>query len=1683
MEYKKYIRKSLKVLAWIVGSVVGLLLLIILLIQVPVVQNVIKNKAVTYLEGKIHTKVAIGRIEIGFPKKVILENFYFEDQAKDTLLSGEKLAVDISLFKLISNEVEVNSIDLKGVTANIQRNKDSVFNFDYIIKAFASADEKPKDDSKPMKISVSKINLDKIRFKFDDAISKNDVKVYLNHFDTKIDKFDLDNLDFDIPKITVDGLNLRLKQGELVQEIAVNTRAIADSLAQQPNLKLKLRAIDLSKINVGYDNAGTKLNTGLYLDKMIVRVNNFDIKNQNIELESLDINKLKGALVIGKFEKKLAKNVANAEVVPEASPGKPWNFKLNQADLKQIAFKFDDQNAAKTAKGVDFKHMDLKNFNLVGEQFVYANDIISGNIYAFTAQEKSGLDVQSLKTEFYYGKKNAYLKKLYLKTPQTLLKDQIVVGYPSIESISKNPGELDINANLEGSHVGFKDILILVPSLADTNPFKSNPEAIMQINSKITGKVNNIQIPKLEISGIGNTKIAASGRIIGLPDPQKAYFNLAIKQFETTSKDINGFVPKGTLPNNLQLPSQLALNGTFVGYINNFNTNLNLVSSFGNAKVKALFDQRKKNAEKYDADVDIQNFNVGKLIKNDSVGRITLKAKVKGTGLDPKTASANVAGKIYKAEYNKYVYQNLALKGKINRGVFVAEASMADPNLTFDLATNGDFGGKYPAVKLNLNLDIADLEKLNLHAGPMKMRGQVDADIPTADPDYLNGKISLNKVMIANTQGEFLLDSINVVATATAEKNTIALRSEFVDANMSGKYKLTQIGTALSNSIAKYYDSNPKAKKTKTEAQQFVFDLKVKNSPLLMQLVPDIKQLDSITIAGRYNSVNDSIILNGAIPKLTYGDNAISNAIIKVNTENDALTYSIVVDDIKNKTVQLPYTSITGTVKENLLSYLLQLKDVKDADRYVIAGTLKSTDGNTEIALLPDGLKLNYDNWAVDPENLLRFGDNGIYANAFELSKDGSSIKVQSQSETPNAPIAVDFKDFKIETLTNIIQKDSLAMGGNINGNALIKDLNKTPVFTADMKVDNFTFKKDTIGDIAIKVDNQIANTYNANVAITGNGNQVNLEGKYRTDNSSFDMALDMPHFNLTSIQPFTAGNLAKSSGFISGNFKITGTVKDPNVLGELKFNDGAFTIVPLNSAFKLLNDKIVFNQQGIYFEKFSLSDENNNQLVILGKINTTNYQDFGFDLKINADNFRAINSTEKDNDVYYGELYLDSKLTVKGDMNKPEIGGNIKINEDTKLTVVLPQSDPSIADREGIVEFIDRDNPELKKIQIVNDSLSKTPFKGINASVNIEIDKEAELSLVIDKGNGDYLKLKGEARLNGGIDPSGKTTLTGRYEFTEGTYEMTFNLLKRKFDIKEGSYILWTGEPTSADISITAVYKTSTAPIDLVDDQLGGVSEAVRNTYKQRIPFETELIMKGELLKPDITFDIVLPEGNNSISTEVINATQAKLAQLRQEPSELNKQVFALLLLNRFIGENPFASEAGGATAESLARQSASKILSQQLNNLAGDLINGVELNFDLDSQDDYTSGQRQNRTDLNVGVSKTLLDDRLKVTVGSTFGLEGTQQAGQNTNNIAGDLSADYQLTKDGRYRVRFYRKNQYQVALQGEVVETGVAFIITMDYNKFRELFHKSQEQRAIEARERAEKAVKKSQKKKK
>ncbi len=1562
---KKYLIKILKFITYFTLIIIGIFLVLVLLLQIPKVQYYVKEKAVAYLENKIKTKVKIDKVEIGLPKFIILEGVYFEDQSKSILLSAKKIKVDISLFELMNNKIEINSVDLNTVEANIYKNENGTFNFDYIIKAFEST-EKPKEESPPIEFSIDKINLDIIKFSYIDSVSQSKIIVDLGHFDTKIKTFDL--------------------------------------------------------------------------------------KNELIEIENLDLESTSFAFSLDKFQKEKIEEIQKEDT-------NNWNVKVEKTNFKNINFIFDDNNSLASKSGIDYKHLNVKNLNLYLEKLDYNSKIVSGKINSFAVNEKSGLIIQNLQTDFHYGQKKGFLNNLFLKTPQTVLQKDIEIKYNSIADLSKNLQDLEINANLENSKIGVQDILLFVPNLQENKFFASNLNSEININTKISGKLNNLLIPNLEVSGFGNTKIAISGKINGLPDFQKSIFDLKIKNLQTTSKDIYSIIPKNTIPKTISIPNTIAIQGNFIGKIDDFNTNFKMVSSFGKANViNAKFNNQKKNQEKYIAQTEFFDFDLGKLTQNKSLGKITLKANVNGIGFNPKTSKTIVEGTITKFYYNQYTYQNLKLNGKINNGLFDINAKSKDKNITFDLVSTGSFKNQYPTGKVRLDIAFADLQKIKVYNAPMKIRGKLNADIKTADIDFLNGKISLDKFTIANTKEQIVLDSITILAISTKENKLIKLKSQFANAEISGNYKLSKIGNAIQNSISKYYNSIPKIKKIKAENQDFTFNILVKESPILFKLIPNLKALEPINITGKYNSVNDSIVLNGRIPKLIYGENNITNAIIKVDKVYNSLVYNLFVDDFQTPQFQLPHTTLFGKLEDDVLDYNLQIKDLKDVDKYYVAGKLTTSNAISEIILDPNKLLLNYENWAISPENKIRFGKNQLYVNNFELSKTGNSIKIQSQSEKPNAPIDIDFKDFQIATILNIAQKKELQIDGRINGNAIVKNIFKTPLFTSDLNIDDFVFKNAIVGNLNIKVDNNIANNYNTKITLTGQENQVLLAGIFKSSDVILDMILDIQKLNVKSLEGFTVDNIKESSGFLSGKININGKAQKPNLIGDLKFNEVGFKATKLNAKFQSLNDKIVFTTNEISLNKFRIKDEKSNDLIIDGKINSTDFSNLGFNLSIDADNFNAINSAAKDNDLYYGNLFLDNHLKVKGTMNSPIVDGNIKINKDTKFTVVLPQDNPSIADREGIVEFIDQDNPKLNGTIAVDENLSKSDIKGINASVNIEIDKDAELSLVIDKANGDFLKLKGEAQLNGGIDQSGKTTLTGRYDLNEGSYEMSFNLIKRKFDIKKGSYLLWTGEPTTADVSITAVYKLETAPIDLLNDQLGNLSGDTRNTYKQKIPFETELKMKGELLKPEISFNIVLPEGNNSVSTEIINATQAKLTQLRQEPDELNKQVFALLLLNRFIGENPFASESGGTTAQGLARESASKILSQQLNNLASDLIKGVELDFNLDSTEDYTTGKKENKTDLNVGLSKTLLNDRLKVTVGSSFGVEGPQQVNEKQTTIGGDLSADYQLTKDGRYKVRAYRKNKYQVALQGQVIETGVGFIITIDYDKFKELFQK-------------------------
>ena len=1632
-----------------------------ILIQVPAVQNFAKNKIVAYLENKIKTKVSIGTLRIAFPKQIVLRDVYFEDQHKDTLLAGKELRVDIALLKLLSNEVNVDYLELNGIRTNIYRIKpDTAFNYEYIVKAFVTEQKTPAkpDTTSTLKFHLNRIVLKDILTTFKDDETGNDVYFYLGNFETRIKTFDPDHQVYSIPTIAISNITARIYQYKPL--IQPDTTTTTDTIATTAYPALQLDELSLNNINFNYRNDISALLADLHIGELITHPQNLNLQSLLIQLRDVQLKNTTAKIELGKTQqaKAVKDTVANKT---QEQLSNPWKIELAKVDFSNDNLSYDDNNSPKAASGMDFNHLNIQNFMFNADSLVFTPTTYAGNINQLAFNEQSGFNIRKFQTRFLYNDKQAALQNLLLQTDNSVIKDRMVITYPSQEALTKDPGSIYVDVNLSNTSMAVKDILAFMPSFKRN--MKGHEQAVIHLNASAKGYVKDLAIPNFEMTGFGRTYVKLSGNIKGLPDTKHTYYNIKIARIASTKNDVLSLLPPKTLPSSVRLPDVFAVTGFFNGSINDFNTQLALRTNKGDVDVKGKMNGN----DVYAATVALNNVDAGYLMKQDTtMGKITMNAKVNGSGLDMKTANVNYDVNVVSAELKGYQYNNFVLNGNMNNGIVHTTANINDQNIQLNLDATADIKPKYPSVKLDLLIDTLNMKALHLMTDTLNVHGHLAVDMQDTNPDSLNGTVNVNNLIVTRAGQVLSTDSLSLIATAAADQKSIVINSDALKASLTGQFKLTEFAQALQHTINRYYNL-PGFKDTTLAAQNWELNATIIPTGLLLQLMPSLQGSDSTILRTTFNSAANDLNLSVKNRLLVFNGQNIDSLNVFANTNNDKLNYGVSANGIRTPSMHIYQTALNGFVANNQLDFGLNVKDNKNKTQYLLAGLLNQITNGVKLSLKPDSVMLNYTPWVVGENNFIQYDSiAGILVHNFSLSNAGQSLSVNSTSQTMNAPIRVDFKDFQISTITRVANQDSLLLQGVINGNAIITDALKNPVFTSDLHIDNIVYKQDTIGNLAIQVNNQQANAFAANVSLLGNNTDMRLNGMYYTGEGRMDLKLNLNQVNLALVKPFAAGQLNDIKGYLKGNVNIAGTTAQPAVNGDIHFENASITPTISGETFKLPNEAIAIDSKGIHFNQFTLLDSANNKAVVTGDILTADFKNYTFNVDLNAQNFTLVNAPKTTNQLFYGKLNIDTRIKMRGDMNAPTADAYLRINKETNFAMVLPSTNPEIVSREGVVKFVDKDYPQdtLKVTDIDTAGSRRSRLRGIDVTATIETDSSAQLTLVIDESNGDALTVRGRADLAAGIDPSGKTSLTGTYELTSGSYQISMSFLNRKFDLQRGSTITWTGDPMSANINLTATYIANTPSIDLVEPQLGSASQTEMNKYKQKLPFNVDLIMTGELMKPIVAFDITLPE-------DVANqwpAVDARLQQIRSQESELNKQVFALLLLGRFVGENPFQSSAGGGGgAEAMVRQSASKLLTDQLNQLAGNLIQGVDINFNLTSETDYSTGQAANLTQLNVGVSKRLMNDRLRVNVGSNFELEGPQNSNRSASNIAGDVSIDYQLTKDGRYMIRGYRKNQYEGVIEGQVIETGATFMLSFDYNKLKELFLSKKEKKEIKS----------------
>ena len=61
---------------------------------------------------------------------------------------------------------------------------------------------------------------------------------------------------------------------------------------------------------------------------------------------------------------------------------------------------------------------------------------------------------------------------------------------------------------------------------------------------------------------------------------------------------------------------------------------------------------------------------------------------------------------------------------------------------------------------------------------------------------------------------------------------------------------------------------------------------------------------------------------------------------------------------------------------------------------------------------------------------------------------------------------------------------------------------------------------------------------------------------------------------------------------------------------------------------------------------------------------------------------------------LVYGKLNIDANADITGDMTSPKVTGTLRVNKETDFALVLPQTDPEVVSSNGVVNFVDPNNP-----------------------------------------------------------------------------------------------------------------------------------------------------------------------------------------------------------------------------------------------------------------------------------------------------------------------------------------------------------------------------------------------------
>lgn len=1445
--------------------------------------------------------------------------------------------------------------------------------------------------------------------------------------------------------ITAVALLLPAVQTELARRLSA--KLSADLGAELHIDRLELRLFGANRLH-GVFVADLKGDTLIAADEIWVRGLRIHPKAHLVSVKRLELHRSRFALERAADDPHSnLTNLLNKLFPPTAADttaSAPWRIRCGEVDIRQLHFSFHDGHYAPLPFGVDFSHVDIPAADIIGRALLVAGDSVCFTFDKLAFADRSGLVVQQLGGQARIAPRGIRVQQLHLVTASrpdggagTDLRGDLDLRTKDLGDLEEFTSRVHIDARIDSSLLQFADVALFAPDLKGL-------EYELGLTGHVQGRISGLKGRRMRLRFGERSVFRGDVEMTGLPDFPNTFIVLDADHIATDPADLAALpVPPFAEHKRLQLPAEvqrlgrMAFAGNFTGFINSFTTYgkatteagvLRSDISYERDTVSGWFDVKGRLAT--------DGFQLGKVLDTRAVGLIALDTKVAARGKDIPSMVAEIDGTVPQLGLEQYTIRNIGLNGKLEKNLFNGALHCDDPKLQMDFNGLADLRGRWPEVDFTADVRRMDLRALGLLGGQgysdVQMRINAKGQLA---PDSLQGHVRLQHVTYCEDSLE--LDMGDIALDAWRENGTpmVELNSTMADLQVKGTFLPTLLPDAVQSTVLSIFPSLAAQVKYTKEAQAFTLDATLKDAqPLLDLALPGMKLGKGARITGGFDSHALDLDINASLPAFAYKGFTADSLHLAVDKTMDMLAFSLEGSGrVAFDSIALAGLYVTGKAYQDEVGFSAKWAAQKEhMNGTVNINALVQGPASVAVQLEPSSVDLGRGVWHNEQAAHIQVDSSTITVDTLVMRNGRQFVGLGGTiSKDPSAAMAFQLLNLRSENFRPLY--DGPMVHGTISGDGRLFNLYQAPYALTYLCADSLAVEDRPVGDLRLAASYSEGNKA---IDVSGNLQRDTLRAFDFTgwispgEAQELNLQLNMDRFDLRFIDPYLPSSISHIQGKVSGQVAVTGRFDEPRLIGYADMEDAGLRIDYLNTAYRFTH-RVNIRPDMFAIDQVKLLDDEGHWGIANGTVIHHGFTNWNFDVGMNMTGLKVLDTDAHNNELYYGKAYATGTLGISGYTDNMEIDVDAATAEGTDIHFPLGGSQ----EVSGIpfVNFTNFNSREEEEEQPVD-------LSGINLNIKAAITPQARFELIFDPTVGDIMRGRGNGNITMSVTPAGDFSMKGDVELVDGDYLFTLrNLVNKRFGIEPGGHITWYGDPFDAIINVDAVYRLRTSLYDVMPPALR--TEA----YKKRFPVEVQMHLSQNLMNPDIGFNVKLPTVDEGVRTQVQSAMATT--------DDLNKQVFSLIVLNRFVPNTSNAATAEGTGFGGGVSTTGSELLSNQVSNWLSSFSKNLDLGVN------WRTGDAITQDEVEVAVSTALFNDRLTLNtnVGMAYGTGGTTHS---ANSLIGDFAAEYSLTQDGKLRFKAYSQSNDRNLYQADQALTtqGVGLAYREEFNTLGEFFRK-------------------------